>query len=95
MKDIVVLRSFLLGLAVLAVLTGTLLDGVAMKYIMRPIVRRMEEASGGAQHFPPGLSFMMTHAWARRVYHLAFAGIVLAAWWYLGTPAGAAFLHPH
>jgi hypothetical protein len=36
------------------------------------------------------MAFMLERAWARRLYHLLFAALLVAGWWYLGTAAGAA-----
>jgi hypothetical protein len=33
---------------------------------------------------------MLERAWARRLYHVVFAMLLFAGWWYLGTEPGAA-----
>ena len=86
------IRAFLLVMSVLAFLTVTVLDGVVVRYMMKPFVRKMEELSEGRAQYPPGYLFMLENAWARRLYNLVFAWITFAAWWYLGTPAGLAML---
>ena len=70
-------------MAVLALLTATLLDGIMMRHVVHPMVRfALRRGGGGA---PPGaLRFMLEHAWARRVYHLVAAMMLLGFWWYLG-----------
>jgi hypothetical protein len=88
-----VLRAYLLGLGLLAALTALVLDGVMLRYVLKPVVRFVEARSPAPVRYPAGIQFMLEHAWARRAYNLVFAAIVLGAWWYLGTPTGARLLH--
>jgi hypothetical protein len=88
-----VLRAYLLGLGLLAALTALVLDGIMLRYVLQPLVRLIEARSPAPVRYPPGMQFMLEHAWARRAYNLVFAAIVLGSWWYLGTPAGARLLH--
>jgi hypothetical protein len=92
--EIAFFRTFLLVVAILAFLTATVLDGILMRHLMRPFVRRMDELSGGKGQYPPGLQFMLDHAWARRLYNAVFAAIAFVIWWHLGTPAGTAMVRP-
>ena len=92
MNEFTFFRTFVLVMAVLALLTATVLDGVAMRYIMRPIVRRMDDATGGSAAYPPGMRFLLEHAWVRRLYHAVFAALMFVLWWFLGTPTGIAIL---
>ena len=94
MTELAFVRTFLLIMAVLAFLTATVLDGVTMRYMTQPILRRVEALSGGTGKYPPGIRFLLENAWARRLYHAAFAAIMVGLWWYLGTPAGMAMLRP-
>jgi hypothetical protein len=83
------IRGFLLVIGVLAVGSATALDGIMMRQVVQPMFRLLERQAGGAPvRYPAPLQFMLEHAWARRTYHLLFAAITLALWWYLGTPAG-------
>jgi hypothetical protein len=83
-------RYFLLGMAGLAFLTATLLDGIVMRYILEPLLRVAAQRSPAPLAYPPGIRFMLEKAWARRLYHLLFGVLLLVLWWYMGTPAGAA-----
>ena len=94
MNEMAFVRTLLLVIAVLAFLTATVLDGIAMRYLMRPLVRRLDELGIGKAQYPPGLLYMLERAWARRLYHAAFAAITFGIWWYLGTPTGIAMLRP-
>ena len=66
-------------------------DGILVRYVWQPLTRRLEARTNGPVRYPPGLRFVLTHAWARRAYNLAFAALMFAIWWYIGTPAGARF----
>ena len=87
------LRAYALGLGLLAIATAVLLDGVTMRYVLQPIMRRLEAQNGGPVTLPRGMRFMLEHAWARRAYHLALGLILVAIWWFLGTPRGARLIH--
>jgi hypothetical protein len=82
-------RAFLLVTAGLAFLSATVLDGIMMRYILEPLLRIAAQRSPAALRYPPGMRFMLEKAWARRLYHVLFGGLLLVLWWYLGTPAGA------
>jgi hypothetical protein len=86
------LRPFLLVMAGLAILTATVLDGVMMRYMMQPMLRKLERMSPGPVVYPPAMQFVLERSWVRRLYHLLFAALLLGVWWYVGTPAGAARL---
>ena len=88
-----VLRAFTLGLGLLAIATALLLDGVLVRYVLQPVIRRFEARSGGHVTLPPGMRFMLEHAWARRAYNATFGLILVGIWWYLGTPSGARLIH--
>lgn len=95
MNQLAFFRTFLLVMAALAFLTATVLDGITMRYLTQPLVRRFKAMGGGNAQYPPGMRYLLEHTWARRLYHLLFAVIMLGAWWYLGTAAGMALLRPH
>jgi hypothetical protein len=82
-------RTCALVLGVLAALSGVVLDGLLVRQVWQPLARQLEARSSGPVLYPPGLRFMLAHAWARRAYNLVFAALMFAVWWYLGTPAGA------
>jgi hypothetical protein len=82
-------RTYTLALGVLALLCGLVLDGVLVRYVWQPLARHLEARSAGAVSLPPGMRFMLARPWARRAYNVAFAGVLFAVWWYLGTAAGA------
>lgn len=83
------IRPFLLVFGILAAATATVLDGVMLRHVLQPVLRHLERQSGQTSvRLPTPVQFMLDHAWARRLYNLLFATILLAAWWYLGTPAG-------
>jgi hypothetical protein len=88
-----VLRAYALGLGLLAIATALFLDGVIVRFVLQPILRRFEAQSGGRVTLPPGMRFMLEHAWARRAYNATFGLILVGIWWYLGTPSGARLLH--
>src|SRR4051812_3229267 len=87
-------RAYTLGLGLLAIAAALLLDGVMLRYVLQPVVRRFEAQQGGSVALPPGMRFMLDHAWARRAYNATFGILLIGVWWYLGTPAGAARLTP-
>jgi hypothetical protein len=89
---IVFYRYFLLGMAALAFLTATVLDGFMMRHVLAPLLRVVAARSPTPPRYPPPMRFMLERAWARRLYHLAFGVLLLFLWWYLGTPSGAALL---
>ena len=70
-------------MAVLALLTATVLDGVMMRHVVHPMLGFVLRRSGGGSPAGP-LRFMLEHAWARRVYHLVAALVLFGLWWYLG-----------
>jgi hypothetical protein len=83
------IRSFLLVFGILTALTATVLDGVMMRHVLQPLIRHIESRSGQTNlRFPAPMQFMLTHAWARRLYNLLLATSVLSIWWYLRRPAG-------
>jgi hypothetical protein len=84
-----VARGILLFMATLALLTA-ILDGLLMRHVVQPMLRVGEQMSGAPIRPPRLMAFMLERAWARRLYHLLFAALLLAGWWYLGTAAGAA-----
>jgi hypothetical protein len=84
-----VARGVLLVMSGLALLTATALDGIMMRHFMLPILRLGERAHGGSIQPPRPIAFMLERAWARRLYHVAFAALLFAGWWYLGTASGA------
>jgi hypothetical protein len=85
------LRLLLLIFAILTILTATLLDGIMMRYIVRPMLRFAEQRAGGRPvEYPGPMRFLLERTWVRRSYHLLFAIVLLALWWYLGTSAGTA-----
>ncbi len=86
-----IFRTFLLVLAVLAALSAVL-DGILVRCVWQPLIRHLESQSTAIQ-YPPGMRYMLSHAWARRAYNLTFAAVTLVVWWYLGTPAGARLGH--
>lgn len=88
-----IFRTYALVLAVLSALSALVLDGVLLRYFWRPLANKLESRGDAPIRYPPGLHFMLTHAWARRAYNLAFAAIMLVIWWFLGTPAGAQLVH--
>jgi hypothetical protein len=90
MISVTIARAVLLGMAVLALLTATVLDGVMMRLFVQPFLRFAAERAGQAVQPPRPLAFMIQRAWARRLYHLFFAALLLAGWWYLGTDTGVA-----
>jgi hypothetical protein len=83
------LRWIILGFSILAILTATLLDGVTMRFMIAPWLRMSERMAGGAVKTPRIMALMIERRWMRSAYHLVFAAVLLAGWWYLGTPAGA------
>ena len=82
-------RGVLLALAALALLSATVLDGIMMRRVVQPILRLSERANGGRIQPPRAMAFMLERAWARRIYHVLFAALLFAGWWYLGTQPGA------
>ena len=86
------IRTFFLVLAVLALLTATVLDGFTMRYLMQPLLRHIDARSGGRVGYPRAFRFLLEHAWARRLYHGAIGALAFGVWWYLGTPAGVAMV---
>lgn len=87
------LRGYVLGVGLLAIASAVLLDGVMMRYVLQPIMRRFESQNGGDVALPPGMRFMLEHSWARRAYNVTFGLILLGIWWYLGTPSGMRLVH--
>ena len=85
-----VIRGVVLAMAVLALLTATVLDGVLMQYMLQPMIRYGERIRGSRVTLDPPMAFLIEHRWARSLYHLTFAVLLFGAWWYLGTAAGAA-----
>jgi hypothetical protein len=83
------LRWILLGFSILAFLTATILDGVMMRFIIAPWLRSNERMTGGPVKLPPFLALLIERRWMRSAYHLVFAVVLLAGWWYLGTADGA------
>jgi hypothetical protein len=79
----------LLGFSILAFLTATILDGVMMRLFIAPWLRMNERMTGGPVRLPRFLAVMIERRWMRSAYHLVFAAVLLAGWWYLGTPDGA------
>ena len=83
-------RGVLLVMSVLALLSATVLDGIMMRHVVQPVLRFGERANGGIVQLPRPMTFMFERAWARRIYHVLFAALLFAGWWYLGTEAGVA-----
>ena len=83
------LRWILLGWSILGFLTATMLDGVMMRFIIAPWLRSNERLAGRPVTPPRFFALMIERRWMRGVYHLVFAALLLAGWWYLGTPEGA------
>jgi hypothetical protein len=83
------LRWILLGWSILGFLSGTILDSVMMRFIVTPWLRSSERVAGRPLNPPRVLAVMLERRWMRGVYHLVFAALLLAGWWYLGTPEGA------
>jgi hypothetical protein len=83
------LRWILLGWSILGFLTATILDGVMMRFIIAPWLRSNERMAGGSVRLPRFLALLIERRWMRTAYHLVFATVLLAGWWYLGTPDGA------
>jgi hypothetical protein len=83
------MRWILLGWSILAFLTATVLDGVMMRFIIAPWLRMGERVAGRPVKPPRALALMIERRWMRTAYHLVFAAVLLAGWWYLGTPEGA------
>ena len=83
------LRWILLGWSILGFLTATILDGVMMRFIVAPWLRANERTAGGPVKLPRAVAVMFERRWMRGVYHLVFAALLLAGWWYLGTAEGA------
>jgi hypothetical protein len=79
-------------MAGLAFLTATVLDGIMMRYVLTPLLRIAAQRNPGPLRYPAGMRVMLEKSWARRLYHLFFAVLLCAVWWYLGTPAGAALV---
>lgn len=88
MTGIAFIRTLLLVIAVLALLTATVLDGFTMRHLMQPLLRHVGARSGGRVQYPRAFRFLLEHAWARRLYHGAIAAVAFGIWWYLGTPGG-------
>jgi hypothetical protein len=82
------IRWILLGFSILAFLTATVLDGVMMRFIIAPWRRSSERLTGGPVKLPTVLALMIERRWMRTIYHVVFAAVLLAGWWYLGTPDG-------
>ena len=76
-------------MSVLALLTATVLDGVMMRHVVHPMLGLVQRRGGAPVTLPAFLRFMIEHAWARRAYHLVFAVVLFAVWWYLGSAEGA------
>jgi hypothetical protein len=90
MPSVSLVRVLLLVMSVLTLLSATVLDGLMMRYVVQPMLQ-LGERVGGAAVRPPGpMAFMLERPWARRLYNLLFAALLLTAWWYLGTAPGAA-----
>ena len=70
------LRVYLLCFGILAAATALVLDGVLLRYVLQPLVRFIEKSPQPVR-LPPGMRFMLDHAWARRAYNATFAVIVL------------------
>ena len=90
--DMGFLRSYTLGLGLLAIATAVFLDGIMLRYVLHPLVRRFETQSGGRIPLP-GMRYMLEHAWARRAYNMTFGLMLVGIWWFLGTPSGARLFH--
>ena len=84
-----ILRWMPLAFGILAFLTATILDGVMMRLFIAPWLRMNERMTGGPVKLPRFLAAMLQQRWMRSAYHLAVAAVLLAGWWYLGTPDGA------
>jgi hypothetical protein len=84
MVSLGVVRGFLLFMAVLALLTATVLDGIMMRRVVKPMLELGERRTGAPLTPPRPLRYMIEHAWARRVYHLLFAVVLFGLWWHLG-----------
>ena len=79
-------------------LTGVAMHGLVRRLLL-PYIMNASQSSNGLSSLSLKLfSIMIGRAWIFRVYHLCFAVMLLAGWWYLGTAAGQtawAQLVPH
>lgn len=64
-----IFRTYTLVLAVLSVLSALVLDGVLLRYFWQPLANRLESHSNAPIRYPPGLRFMLTHAWGAQLVH--------------------------
>ncbi|HSU95675.1 MAG TPA: hypothetical protein VLI40_00505 [Gemmatimonadaceae bacterium] len=81
-------RWLLLALSGLALLTGVAMHGLVRRLMLPRIVDASQSQNGIPSHALRLFSVMIGRAWVFRIYHLCFAVLFLAAWWYFGTTAG-------
>jgi hypothetical protein len=87
--SITVIRWTLLALATFALLTATVLYRPVYNATIRPWLRLNERVNGGPLVLPAAARLLFTNERVQRAWHALWAAMLLAAWWYLGTPAGA------
>lgn len=81
-------RWILLVFSGFALLTGFAMHGLVRRLLLQPIVNTTQLSSGISSLFSKAFRLMITRAWVFRIYHLCFAVLLFAAWWYFGTDAG-------
>ena len=89
-SSLAIVRWVLLALSVVALLGATVLFRPLYAATVRPWLRLNERALGGRPpELPPALARVVRDGRLLRAWQLLWAVLFLAAWWYLGTTAGA------
>jgi hypothetical protein len=86
--SLVAIRWTLLALAAVALLSATILYWPLYNATVRPWLRLAERAHGGPVALPAVVRLLFTNERVQRAWHLLWAALFVAGWWYLGTPAG-------
>jgi hypothetical protein len=81
-------RWILLALSGFALLTGFAMHGLVRRLLLQPIVNTTQLSSGISSLPFKAFRLMIARAWVFRIYHLCFAVLLFAGWWYFGTDAG-------
>jgi hypothetical protein len=81
-------RWLLLAFAGLAILTGVAMHGLVRRLLLQHVIAVSQQWKGVPSRALRIFAVMIDRAWVFRFYHLCFAVVLFAGWWYLGTTDG-------